>query len=169
MFCSLLLIVLLYVPKLLFSNQPPINSSFLLTEKVDLPQLSAEEQQNAQAVVKLPLEKIDFQPESTRLTDQAISDLTSQVLPVLKSSQLYLKIEGSAAWPGPEGRFSQESIRSFAESRALSVQQFLAGQGIDPNRLIIGTLDPKFPNSTNEAELVQDRIVRFTLVTTGGR
>lgn len=153
----------------LFSNQPPINSSFLLTEKVDLPQLSAEEQQNAQEVVKLPLEKIDFQPESTRLTDQAISDLTSQVLPVLKSSQLYLKIEGSAAWPGPEGRYSQESIRSFAESRALSVQQFLAGQGIDPNRLIVGTLDPKFPNSTSEAELVQDRIVRFTLVTTGGR
>jgi NitT/TauT family transport system substrate-binding protein len=153
----------------LFSNQPPVNSSFLLTEKVDLPQLSAEEQQNAQDVVKLPLEKIDFQPESTRLTEQAISDLTSQVLPVLKSSQLYLKIEGSAAWPGPEGRFSQESIRSFAESRALSVQQFLAGQGVDPNRLIVGTLDPKFPNSTNEAELVQDRIVRFTLVTTGGR
>jgi NitT/TauT family transport system substrate-binding protein len=153
----------------LFSNQPPTNSSFLLTEKVDLPQLSTEEQQNAQAVVKLPLEQIDFQPESTRLTDQAISDLTTQVLPVLKSSQLYLKIEGSAAWPGPEGRYSQESIRSFAQSRALSVQQFLAGQGIDPNRLIVGALDPKFPNSTNEAELVQDRIVRFTLVTTGGR
>jgi hypothetical protein len=33
----------------------------------------------------------------------------------------------------------------------------------------VGTLDPKFPNSTNEAELAQDRIVRFTLVTTGGR
>ena len=41
--------------------------------------------------------------------------------------------------------------------------------GSDSNRLIIGTLDPKFPNSTNESELVQDRIVRFTLVTTGGR
>ncbi|HEX5691495.1 MAG TPA: ABC transporter substrate-binding protein, partial [Roseiflexaceae bacterium] len=41
----------------LFSNQPPVNSSFLLTEKVDLPQLSTEEQQNAEAVVKLPLEK----------------------------------------------------------------------------------------------------------------
>jgi len=49
------------------------------------------------------------------------------------------------------------------------VQQFLAQQGINPNRLIVGTLDPKFPNSTNEAELVQDRIVRLTLVTTGGR
>jgi len=36
-------------------------------------------------------------------------------------------------------------------------------------RLIVGTLPPKFPNSTNEVELAQDRIVRFTLVTTGGR
>jgi hypothetical protein len=153
----------------LLSAQPPVNGTFLLTAKVDLPQLSAAEQQSAEAVVKLPLEKIDFEPESTRLTQKATEDLTSQVLPVLRSSRLYLKIEGSAAWPGPEGRFSQEDIRSFAEARALSVQQFLAGQGIDPNRLIIGTLDPKFPNSTNEAELVQDRIVRFTLVTTGGR
>jgi NitT/TauT family transport system substrate-binding protein len=153
----------------LFSTQPPVNSSFLLTAKVDLPQLSAEEQQQAQPVVKLPLEKIDFEPESTRLTKKATEDLTTQVLPVLRSSRLYLKIDGSAAWPGPPGRFSAEDIRSFAEQRALSVQQFLAGQGIDPNRLIIGTLEPKFPNSTNEAELVQDRIVRFTLVTTGGR
>jgi NitT/TauT family transport system substrate-binding protein len=153
----------------LFSSQPPVNSSFLLTAKVDLPQLSPEEQQGAEEVVKLPLEKIDFQPESTRLTEQAVNDLTTQVLPVLRSSRLYLKIEGSAAWPGPPGRFNEEDIRSFAEARALSVQQFLAQQGIDPNRLIVGTLAPKFPNSTNEAELVQDRIVRFTLVTTGGR
>jgi NitT/TauT family transport system substrate-binding protein len=153
----------------LFSTAPPVNSSFLLTAKVDLPQLSAQEQQDAQEVVKLPREKIDFEPESTRLTQKASQDLTTQVLPVLRSSRLYLKIEGSAAWPGPEGRFSKEDIRQFAEDRALSVQQFLAQQGIDPNRLIIGTLDPKFPNSTNEAELVQDRIVRFTLVTTGGR
>src|SRR6266508_3960990 len=119
----------------LFTTAPPVNSSFLLTAKVDLPQLSTEEQQGAQAVVKLPLEKIDFEPESTRLTQKASSDLTTQVLPVLRSSRLYLKIEGSAAWPGPEGRFSKEDIRSFAEQRALSVQQFLAGQGIDPNRL----------------------------------
>lgn len=153
----------------LFSTAPPVNSSFLLTAKVDLPQLSSEEQQGAQEVVKLPLEKIDFLPESTRLTEQATSDLIAQVLPVLRASRLYLKIEGSAAWPGPAGRFSQEDIRSFAEARATSVQQFLAQQGIDPNRLLVGTLDPKFPNSTNEAELVQDRIVRFTLVTTGGR
>lgn len=153
----------------LFSNQPPVNSSFLLTAKVDLPQLSSEEQQNAQDVVKLPLEKIDFQPESARLTDQAVSDLNSQVLPVLRASQLYLKIEGSAAWPGPDGRFTEAQIQEVAQARADSVAQFLAQQGIDPNRLIVSTIPSKFPNSLNESELVQDRIVRFTLVTTGGR
>jgi hypothetical protein len=120
-------------------------------------------------VVKLPLEKIDFLPESTRLTPQAAEALTTQVLPVLRASRLYLKIEGSAAWPGPPGRFTQEDIRSFALARATSVATFLTQQGIDSNRLIIGTLDPKFPNSIDEAELIQDRIVRFTLVTTGGR
>jgi NitT/TauT family transport system substrate-binding protein len=153
----------------LFSSQPPVNNSFLLTARVELPQLSAEEQQSADPVVKLPLEQIGFQPESTRLTDQAANDLNSQVLPVLRSSRLYLKIEGSAAWPGPEGRFTQEDIRSFALARATSVATFLSQQGIDSNRLIIGTLDPKFPNSLSESELAQDRIVRFTLVTTGGR
>ncbi len=153
----------------LFSTQPPVNNSFLLTARVELPQLSAEEQQNAQPVVKLPIEKIDFEPESTRLTEQAVNDLTTQVLPVLKSSRLYLKIEGSAAWPGPEGRFTKEDIQQVAQARATSVATFLTQQGIDSNRLIIGTLESKFPNSLNENELVQDRIVRFTLVTTGGR
>src|SRR6266542_2352124 len=153
----------------LFSTQPPVNNSFLLTARVELPQLSAEEQQNAQPVVKLPLEKIDFQPESTRLTQKATEDLTAQVVPVLRSSQLYLKIEGSAAWPGPEGRFTKEDIQQVAQARATSVATFLTQQGIDSNRLIIGTLDSKFPNSLNESELVPDRIVRFTLVTTGGR
>jgi NitT/TauT family transport system substrate-binding protein len=153
----------------LFSTQPPVNNTFLLTARVDLPQLSPEEQQSANPVVKLPLEQIAFEPESTRLTQQSTEDLTTQVLPVLRASRLYLKIEGSSAWPGPEGRFSEQEIRDFAMARATSVATFLTQQGIDPNRLILGTLDSKFPNSLNEAELVQDRIVHFTLVTTGGR
>lgn len=151
------------------STRPPVNSSFLLTAQVELPQLTAQEQQEAQAIVKLPLEKIDFEPNSTRLTATAREDLDTQVLPVLRSSSLYLKIEGSSAWPGPAGAFTAEQIRQFALDRATSVATYLAQQGIDPNRLIISALDPKFPNSVVEAELVQDRIVRFTLVTTGGR
>ncbi len=153
----------------LSASQAPVNSSFLLTERVELPQLTGQDLQSAQTVVQLPLEKIDFQPESTRLTAQAEQDLINQVLPVLRSSRLYLKIEGSSAWPGPEGRFTQEDIRAFALSRATSVQTFLVQQGIDANRLLVGTIDPKFPNSVSEEELAQDRYVRFTLVTTGGR
>lgn len=90
------------------------------------------------------------------------------MLPALRSSRLYLKIEGSAAWPGPVGRFTKNDIEQLATERAQSLAQLLSGQGIDPNRLMIGTIDSKFPNSVNEAELAQDRSVRFTLLTVGG-
>src|SRR5262245_24115123 len=66
----------------LFSTQPPVNNTFLLTARVDLPQLSPEEQQSADPVVKLPLEQIAFEPESTRLSQKSVDDLTTQVLPV---------------------------------------------------------------------------------------
>jgi NitT/TauT family transport system substrate-binding protein len=153
----------------LASNKPPVNSSFVLTARVELPQLSAEEQQSAQPVAKLPLTQINFEPESSRLTIQSSQDIINQVLPVLRSSRLYLKIEGSAAWPGPQGRFTKNDIDQLAKERAQSLAQFLSSQGIAPNRLIIGTIDAKFPNSINEDELTQDRIVRFTLITVGGR
>jgi hypothetical protein len=91
------------------------------------------------------------------------------VLPALRSSRLYLKLEGSAARPGPIGRFTKNDIDQLAKERAQSLAQLLSGQGIDPKRLVIGTIDSKFPNSTDEAELTQDRIVRFTLLTVGGQ
>jgi NitT/TauT family transport system substrate-binding protein len=153
----------------LFSTRPPVDSSFLLTSRVVLPQLSPAEQDVAQEVVKLPLEQIDFEADSSRIAEKARKDLSEQVLPVLRASRLYLRIDGSAAWPGPQGRFSAEEIRTFATERATSVATFLSLQGIDPNRLIIGALDSKYPNSINEDELAQDRIVRFTLIAIGGR
>jgi NitT/TauT family transport system substrate-binding protein len=153
----------------LASNKPPVNSSFVLTARVVLPQLSAQELQSAQPVARLPLEQINFEPESSRLTVQSSQDIINQVLPALRSSRLYLQIEGSAAWPGPPGRFTKNDIDQVARERAQSLAQFLSSQGIDPNRLIIGTIEPKFPNSVDEAQLAQDRIVRFTLLTVGGR
>jgi NitT/TauT family transport system substrate-binding protein len=153
----------------LASTKPPVNSSFVLTARVELPQLSDQDLQGAQPVAKLPLEQITFEPESSRLTIQSNQDIINQVLPALRSSRLYLKIEGSAAWPGPVGRFTKNDIDQLAKERARSLAQLLSGQGIDPNRLVIGTIDSKFPNSVNEAELAQDRIVRFTLITVGGR
>jgi NitT/TauT family transport system substrate-binding protein len=153
----------------LASTKPPVNSSFVLTARVELPQLSEQDLQGAQPVARLPLEQINFEPESSRLTVQSHQDIINQVLPALRSSRLYLKIEGSAAWPGPPGRFTKNDIDQLAKERAQSLAQLLSGQGIDPNRLVIGTIDSKYPNSINEAELAQDRIVRFTLLAVGGR
>lgn len=153
----------------LYSAQPPVNSSFLLTARVTLPQLSPEEIGAAQAVVTLPLEQINFEPDSLRLTEQSQNDLLNQVVPVLRTSQLYIKIDGSSAWPGPEGRFSYEQIQQFARDRANSVATFLVTNGIDPSRVVVGTIDPQFPNSVDESQLAQDRRVRFTLITAGGR
>jgi outer membrane protein OmpA-like peptidoglycan-associated protein len=153
----------------LASNKPPINSSFVLTARVELPPLSDQDLQSAQPVAKLPLTQVSFEPESSRLTAQSSQDIIDQVLPALRSSRLYLKIEGSAAWPGPPGRFTKADIDQLAKERAQSMAQFLSSQGIAADRLIIATLDAKFPNSLNEDELAQDRIVRFTLLTVGGR
>jgi outer membrane protein OmpA-like peptidoglycan-associated protein len=141
----------------------------VLTARVVLPQLSDQDLRSAQPIAKLPLEQISFEAESSRLTSQSSQDIISQVLPVLRSSRLYLKIEGSAAWPGPEGRFTRNEIEQVARERAQSLAQFLSSQGIDANRLLIDTIDTKFPNSVNEDELAQDRIVRFTLISVGGR
>lgn len=147
----------------------PINDTFLLTAKPDIPKLTEEELGGATILAILPLKKIEFEPDSTRLTEKARTDLKEQVLPVLRSStELYLKVEGSSAWPGP-GKYTEEHIRNFAYERALSVAQFLAGQGIDPDRLVLGTVDPKFPESQVEEELEQDRFVAFTLIQPLGR
>ena len=75
-------------------------------------------------------------------------------------------------WPlaafGVQGAGGQDQLTEFGTGRGVALRD-LSGQGIDPNRMVIGTLDSKFPNSVDEAELTQDRIVRFTLLTVGGR
>ncbi|NJO83608.1 MAG: hypothetical protein HC828_12935 [Blastochloris sp.] len=95
--------------------------------------------------------------------------MTDKVLPVLQASNLYLQIQGGSAWPGPAGRFSKEDVNQFARKRAIAVASFLAQQGIDPNRLLLlDVLESQYPESLNENELIQDRRVRFVLVS-GGR
>jgi outer membrane protein OmpA-like peptidoglycan-associated protein len=153
----------------LLSSQPPVNASFLLTSKVNLPQLSPEEQEAVEAVVQLPLTQIEFEPDSPRLTAQAAEDLKTQVLPVLQSSTLYLKVEGSSAWPGPVGRFTEDDVRTFARERAESVATYLGQQGISPARMLINTIDPTVPNCLDDQACAKDRFVRFTLVAAPGR
>lgn len=146
----------------LFSIQPPVNDTFVLASRVVLPNLSSTDTSATQGIARLPLEKCDFEPDTTRLTTTCMDDLKSQVLPVLRTSRLYLQIHGGAAWPA--GRYTETDIDTFARERAIALASFLAQQGVDPNRLIVDTLKPKYPNSTDEAQMAEDRIVRFELV-----
>jgi NitT/TauT family transport system substrate-binding protein len=153
----------------LFSTKPPVNTSFLLAAQIEMPQLSETQQQEAQNIAQLPVQKIDFEPDSLRMTNRAAYDLDTLVVPALNASRLYLKIEGSSAWPGPDGRYSIEEIRAFARERATSVATYLSQQGISSNRLIIETVDPTIPNCIDESDCSQDRFVRFTLIAAPGR
>jgi hypothetical protein len=151
----------------LLSKRAPANSSFLLTSRIELPALTAQDQSQVQSVAQLPLEYIAFEPNSAQLASQAVEDLSGKVLPVLRTSNLYLQIQGGAAWPGPAGRYTEQDIQQFARTRANAIAAFLTQQGVDPNRLLVSTIPPKFPRSVNPDELAQDRIVRFTLVNAG--
>lgn len=153
----------------LHATKPPINDSFLMTGRPDLPSLTEDELGGATVLAVLPLRKIEFQPDSTRLTELAQQELKVQIMPVLRTStELYLRIDGSSAWPGPEGTYTDQQIRDFAYRRSLAVAQFLAGYGIDPDRLVLGTIVPQFPFG-NASQLEQDRYVQFTLIEPLGR
>jgi hypothetical protein len=156
----------------LMPSKSAINSTFLMTGTSDLPKLTEGEVAGSSVLAVLPLTKIEFLPDSTRLTDKAMTDILTQLLPILKASpNLYLKIEGCSAWPGPVGKYSQQTIENFAYQRAVSVAQFLSkpGYGIDPDRLVLGFIASKYPNSNNESEREQDRYVRFTLIEAPGK
>lgn len=149
------------------STKPPVNNSFVLTSKIQLPRLTSEQAGQTQAVAELPLKFIQFEPDSARITEQSKKDLIEQVVPILKKTPgLYLRVDGMAAKPVG---VSDEEVAQTARDRTAAVISFLVGQGIDANRLIGGTLKPEHPNSTNEEELRLDRKVIFTLVTPGGR
>ncbi len=149
------------------NSRPPINASFVLTQQIAVPRLTAEQTGQTQAVAELPLKQVEFLPDSTELTDKGRADILAQIVPVLKQTPgLYLKVEGSAFQPASDTPAQNEQ---FARARAQAVIFFLLGQGIDGNRLIEGYVRPSFVGSTNPAEQAQDRRVVFTLVQPGGR
>lgn len=149
------------------STKPPVNPTFVLTSRIQLPKLTPQQAGQTQPVAELPLKFIQFEPDSAVIAEQSKRDLLEQVVPVLKRTPgLYLKVEGMAAKPPG---VSDAEVEQTARDRTNAVISFLAGQGIDPNRLLGSTLKPEHPNSPNEADLRQDRKVVFTLVTPGGR
>ncbi len=149
------------------ANQNPINDTFSLSTSIDLTNVSTND---AATLAVLPCRRFTFLPESTELTLESRRILDDCVLPTLSQSVgLFLRVEGSAAWPGPAGTYTQDEILSFAEARAQSVVDYLVSQGIDPARFIVtATLPPESHWETEDPDIqAEDRYVEMTLITVG--
>lgn len=153
-----------------------VNPSFLFTSTPVIGEVSDEQLSAGIVIATLPFEKIPFLPDRSDLTPEAVTLLTNKVLTVMKiSPALVLSLTGSAALPSDEVRFTEEGSKNFALTRANTVRSFLAdprefgvdADGIDINRIVVSTVDPQFPRSTNLAELEKDRFVRFELIDIG--
>ncbi len=145
----------------------PVNDTFSLSAELAVSSL---DEADAQTLVVLPCRRFAFLPESTELTLESRRILDECVMPTLSQSVgLFLQVEGSSAWPGPAGTYTEDEILDFAEARAQSVVDYLVSQGIDQARFIItGTLPPESHWETEDAELQsEDRYVEMTLITVG--
>lgn len=158
------------------STASPVNDSFLFTSHVDIPEITLEEVEAGEVLATLPFEKIPFLPNDYTLTPGGISQLDENVCPVMQtSSGLILKLTGSAALPVDDVErgiyYTLEGSVDFARKRALSVLSHLSisidneGCGIDPDRIIVTTVEPAHPRDSANLEL--DRYVKFELVSVG--
>lgn len=150
------------------ANGNPINDTFSISAKIDLSGVGTGEEAATLAV--LPCRRFTFIPESTELTLESRRILDDCVVPTLQQSVgLFLRVKGSAAWPGPPGTYTEKEILDFARARAQSVVDYLVSQGIDPTRFIVeATLPPKDHWETEDPEKqAQDRYVEMTLITVG--
>ena len=149
------------------ANGNPVNDSFSLSASFDLSGVSTDD---AATLVVLPCRRFTFLPESTELTLESRRILDDCVMPtLLQSVGLFLKVRGSAAWPGPPGTYTEQEVLEFAEARAQSVVDYLVSQEIDRARFIVeGTLPPENHWETEDAEVqAEDRYVEMTLITVG--
>jgi outer membrane protein OmpA-like peptidoglycan-associated protein len=124
----------------------------------------------ATTLAVLPCKRFTFQPDSAELTGDSRNVVNICVLPALQQRpNAFLKITGSAAWPGPPGTYSETQVLNVARSRAQSMADYLAAQGIDRSRLMVeGVLPPPdHRESLDATKHAEDRFVEMTLVTTG--
>ena len=145
----------------------PVNDTFSVSAQVTV---SGIDTADAATLAVLPCRRFTFLPESTEMTLESRRILDDCVLPTLSQSiGLYLQVNGSSAWPGPPGTFTEQEIYDFAEARAQSVVDYLVTQGIDPARFVVtATLPPEDHRETEDPALqAEDRFVEMTLVTVG--
>jgi ABC-type nitrate/sulfonate/bicarbonate transport system substrate-binding protein len=149
------------------ANGNPINDTFSISAKLDLSGVNAGD---AATLAVLPCQRFSFVPESTMLTLESRRILDDCVVPTLQQSVgLFLRVKGSAAWPGPRGTYTQQQILDFGRARAQSVVDYLASQGVDRARFMVeATLPPQDHWETEDPDKqAQDRYVEMTLVTVG--
>lgn len=149
------------------ANGKPVNDTFSISTNVDL---SGVNTNDAATLAVLPCRRFSFVPESTELTLESRRILDDCVVPTLQQSVgLFLRVQGSSAWPGPAGTYTEQDILDFAQARAQSVVDYLVSQGIDPTRFITeAVLPPAEHRETEDPELqAEDRFVEMTLITVG--
>ena len=125
---------------------------------------------NTQAVATLPCSRFEFMPNTSELQPLSVQQLQDCALRVLQQNvNLYVKVKGSSAWPGPKGSIRRELVESTARERAQAVVDWLAGQGINRDRFIIEwTLPPEDHwETTDLTKQSSDRYVELTLLVSG--
>jgi len=149
------------------ANGKPVNDTFSVSAQLDLSGVATGA---AETLAVLPCRTFTFLPESTELTLESRRILDSCVVPTLSQSVgLFLRVQGSSAWPENDPPYTEEDILEVAEGRAQSVVDYLVSQGIDPARFIVETtLPPEERRNTDDPnEQRQDRFVELTLITAG--
>ena len=125
---------------------------------------------NTVAVATLPCSRFEFVPNSTQLQSASQQELSNCALRVLQQNvNLYVRVKGSSAWPGPKGTYRQGQVESTAKQRADSVVAFLVAKGIARERFVVEwTLPPQDHWETADlAKQAQDRYVEITLLASG--
>lgn len=148
-------------------NSNPVNDTFSISPQLDLSNVTSAD---SATLVVLPCRTFTFLPESTELTLESRRILDNCVVPTLSQSVgLFLKVEGSSAWPANTPPYTEADILEVAEGRAQSVVDYLVTQGIDPARFIVeATLPPENRRHTEDPNIMaEDRYVELTLVTVG--
>jgi ABC-type nitrate/sulfonate/bicarbonate transport system substrate-binding protein len=149
------------------ANGTPVNDTFSVSSQLDL---SGVPTGAAETLAVLPCRTFTFLPESTELTLESRRILDSCVVPTLSQSVgLFLRVQGSSAWPANEPPYTEDEILEVAQGRAESVVDYLVSQDIDPARFIIETTLPpeERQNTDDPSQQRLDRFVELTLITAG--
>jgi outer membrane protein OmpA-like peptidoglycan-associated protein len=124
----------------------------------------------AQTVATLPCSRFEFVPNSTDLQAASQQELRDCAVRVLQQNiNLYVRVKGSAAWPGPQGSYTQQQVEGTARQRAQAVINFLIAQGINQERFLLEwTLPPQDHWETSDlTKQARDRYVEIALLASG--